>query len=76
MEEAQNIGAHKGNVVGQGFREHGGQGGECVVGADSEVRDGTISEDENSSDGVDVILDLSRNVPLVELVLLQMVSVS
>ena len=75
MEGAQDIGEHKGDVVGQGFREHGRQGGECIVGADSEARDGAISEDENSSDGVDVILDLSRNIPLVEFVLLQTVSV-
>ena len=75
MEGAQYIGEHKGDVVGQGFREHGGQGGESIVGADSEARDSAISEDENSSDGVDVILDLSRNIPLVELVLLQTVSV-
>jgi hypothetical protein len=41
----------------------------CIVGADSDVRDGTLSEDENSSDGVDVVLDLSLDT-LLEPVLL------
>ena len=67
---ARDIGEHKGGVAGQGFGEDSGQGGECIVGADSDARDGAINEDENSGDGVDVVFDLSGNAPLVELVLL------
>ena len=39
---------------------------ECIISADSEARDGAISEDNNGSDGVGVTLDLSHNIPLVE----------
>ncbi len=67
---ARDIGEHEGGVAGQGSGEDGGQGGECIVGADSDARDGAISEDENSSDGVDVVFDLSGNTPLVEPVVL------
>ena len=70
MEGARDIGEQESDVAGQGFGEDGGQGGECIVGANSEARDGAISEDENSSDGVDVVFDLSGNAPLVEPVLL------
>jgi hypothetical protein len=34
-EEIWDIGKHEGNVLGQGFREHSGQIGQCIVGADS-----------------------------------------
>ena len=69
MEGAQDIGEHKGYVLGQGFWEHGGSSGECVVSTDCDARYGTIGKDENGSDGVEVILDLGRN-PLVEFILL------
>ena len=72
---ARDIGEHEGGVAGQGFGEDGGQGGECIVGADSDARDGAINEDENSSDGIDVASDLTDNAPLVELVLLNTSSV-
>jgi len=75
MEGAQDIGKHKGNVAGQGFREDGGQGRERIVGADSDARDGTIGEDENRGDGVYVLLDLSRNTLLVDFILLDTASV-
>jgi len=45
------------------------------VGADSDAREGTIGEDENGSEGTDVLLDLSYNTLLVELILLKARSV-
>ena len=75
VEGAQDIGEHKGDIMGQGFREHGGQGGQCIVSANGDTRDGTIGEDKNGSDRVYVLLDLGRNTPLVELVLLNTPSV-
>ena len=65
MEGAQDIGENKGNVVGQGFRERGGYSGECIVSTDCDARYGPIGKDENRNYGVDVILDLCRNSPLV-----------
>ena len=65
----RNIGEHEGNVASQRFREDGGQGGERIVCADSDVRSGAISEDENGSNGVNA-LDLTRNALHVVLVLL------
>ncbi len=47
-----------------------------MVGGDSEAGDGAISEDENGSDGVDVMLDLSYDTFLLELVLPKTASVS
>ena len=70
MEGARDIGEQESGVAGQVFGEDGGQGGECIVGVDSDARDGAINEDENSSDGVDVVFDLSSNTPFVEPVLL------
>ena len=46
------------------FWEHGGQRGECIVGANNDARDGAIGDDKNRSDGVDMLLDLYRNAPL------------
>ena len=54
-----NIGEQEGDVVGWDLREDGGQSGECVAYADGTTRDGAISHDENSSGGVDMVLDLS-----------------
>ncbi len=76
MQGTRNIGEHEGGVAGQGFREYCGQSGECIVSANSDARDGAIGEDENGSDGVDMLLDLSRNTPLVELVLLKPAGIS
>jgi len=70
MEGAQNIGEHECSVAGQGFGEDGRQSGECIVGADSDPRDSAIGEDKNCSERFDVLLDLSCNATLVELVLL------
>ena len=75
MEGAQDIGEHKGNVLGQGFWEHGGQSGECVVSTDCDARYGTIGKDENGSYRVEVLLDLGRNIPLVDFILLHTASV-
>jgi hypothetical protein len=75
MKRACDIGEHEGNVVGQGFGKDGGESGKCIVRADSDAGDGAIGEDQNGSDRVDVLLDLSRNAPLVELVLLETASV-
>jgi len=70
MERVYDIGEHKGNVVGQGFVEDGGQGREYIVGTDSHAWDSAIGKDDNRSDGVDVHIDLSRDTLFVELVLL------
>ena len=70
MEGGQDVGEHEGDVTGQRFGEDGGESGECIVGTDSDTWDSAIGENENSSDGVDVLLDLGRNTFLMELVLL------
>ena len=69
MLRARDIGEHEGGVAGQGLGEDGGQRGECIVVPDSEPRGGAIGKDKNRSDRVDVLLDLSCNTVLVELVL-------
>ena len=74
-EGARDISEHKGNVFGQGFWEDSGQSGECVVSTDSDTRHGAIGEDENGSEGVDVLLNHSSNILLVYLVLLETSSV-
>jgi len=75
VEGTRNIGEHECSVAGQGFGEDGRQSGECIIGADSDSRDSTIGEDKNCSERLDVLLDLSRNATLVELVLLNTASV-
>jgi hypothetical protein len=75
MNRARYIGEHEGDVADQGFGEDGGQSGESVVGAESDARYGAISENQDCGDGVDVMLDVGRNTPLVELVLLNTPSV-
>ena len=75
VETTRYIGEHKRNVVDQGLGEDGEQSGECIVGADSDTRDSTIGEDDNGSDGINMLLDLFRNNPLAELVLLKTTSV-
>ena len=71
MERARDISEHECNVVGQGFGEDGRQSGECIIGADSDPRDGSIGEDKDRSDRIDVLFDLSCNAPLMELILLK-----
>ena len=75
MEGVRDIGEHEGGVADQGFGEDGGESGECIVGADCNVRDGAIRDNDDSSDGIDVFLDLGGNAPLVEGVLLNTSSV-
>ena len=75
MEGVRDVGEHEGGVSGQVFGDDGGKGGECIVGADCDARDSTIGEEENSSDGSNVIIDISSNIPLVEPVLLNAPSV-
>jgi hypothetical protein len=75
VERARNIGVYKGSIIGRGFRGDGGQSGECIVGADCDTRYRAIDEDENGSDGVNVLPDLGLNTLLVELVLLRISSV-
>ena len=75
MKWARYIGEHEGNILGQAFGEDGGQSGQRVIGPDSNARNGAIGEDENSSDRVDMLLDLSCNTPLVELIVLKTASV-
>ena len=71
----QHIGEHKGDVIGWGLREDGGQNGKCMVGAGGDAWDGTIGEYEDSSDGIDVLLDLGCNSFLLELGLLKIMGV-
>jgi hypothetical protein len=68
------IGEYEGEVAGE-VGEDDAQGGERRVDGDSGAWDGTVRERENRSDGVDVLLDLSRSTPLVELVLPKTASV-
>ena len=75
MQGVRDIGEHEGGVAGQGFGEDGRESGECIVGADRNVRDGAIRDNDDSSDGVNVVLDLSGDTPLVEAVLLNTPSV-
>ena len=75
MEGARDIGEHEGGVAGQGSGEDGGESRECIVGADRNMRDGAIRDNDDSSDGIDVFLDLDGNTPLVEGVLLSTPSV-
>ena len=76
VEGAQDIGEHEGNLAGQWFGKYGGKSGECMGGASIHTWDGAIGEEQNGGDGVGVTLDLSGNTLLVELVLLDTVSVS
>ena len=71
MQGTRNIGEHEGGVARQRFREYCGQSGECIVSANGDARDGAIGEDENGSDGVDMLLDQGRNALLMELILLK-----
>ena len=71
---ARDVGEHEGSIVGQGVGKDVGQSGERVVETASAARDGAIGDDENSSDRVDVLLDLIHDTAVVELVLLSIAS--
>jgi len=75
MEGGQDIGEHECDITGQGFGEDSGQSGERIVGPNIDARNGAIGEDDNGGDGVDVLLNLSCNALLVELILLSSASV-
>ena len=66
MEGVRDIGEHDGGVASEGLGEDGGESGECIVGADRNTRDGAIRDNDDSSDGIDVFLDLGGNTRLVE----------
>jgi len=74
-EVCRGIGEQEGNVLGQGFGEESRECGECIVHARSDTRDGAIGEDENGSDRVNVVLNLSCNTLLVEFVLMNTTSI-
>ena len=61
VERTRGICEHEGNVFGRVLGEDGRQSRKCRVGTNSGARDGTIGKDENSSDGVGLLLNLSRN---------------
>ena len=71
----RDVGEHEGNVVRQRFREDGGQSGECIFGASSDVWNGTIGEDENGIDGVDVLLNFGGDILLVVLIMFNTTSI-
>jgi len=70
VKRARYIGEYEANIFGQGLGEDGGQSGECIVGADSNARDGAIGEDENGGNGADVLRYQVRDTLLVELIML------
>jgi hypothetical protein len=74
-EKFQESGEHECKVVGHIFRVDGGMGGQGIVRADGVARYSAVGEDENSGDRVDVFLNLSRDVLLMELISLNTASV-
>lgn len=72
-EGVPNIREQEGDVFGWGLGENGGQSGQCGANAAGIARDGAIGEYENRGDRVDMVLDLSCNALLVELVMLDTV---
>ena len=75
MKWAQYVGEHEGNIIDLGLREDGGQSGQRVIRADSNVRDSAIDEDESGSIRVDVLLDMIRNALLIGPVMLNTASI-
>jgi len=69
------IGEDGANVFDWDPEGDGGQKGECVVGANSNARDGTIGENDNSVKRVGVLLHLRGDILHVESVLLAISSV-
>ena len=69
------VGKQEGNVLARRSRENGGQSGKGIIGSGVGARDGAIGKDENSSDGIDMLLDLSCNSLRLECVLLRIASV-
>ena len=75
VKRAPCVGKNEANIFGQGLGEDGGQSGECKVGADSNARDRAIGEDENGSNGVDVLRYQIRDTLLVEFIMLNTASI-
>ena len=71
-----NIREQEGNVTGQAFGEESGQGREYIVHANRDTRDGTVGEDENGTDDIEVILYFNGNALFVEGVLMKTPSIS
>ena len=74
-EWTRHVGENEGNIICQCFGEHGGQSRQHAIGADSNARDSAIGEDENGTDGVDMLLELIRDTFLVNLILLDTASI-
>ena len=74
MKRTRYVGEYEGNILCQ-CGEHGGQSRQHVIGADSNARESAIGEDENSSDGVNVLLELFRDTFFVNLILLDAASI-
>jgi len=75
VKRARYIGEYEANILGQGLGEDGGQCRECIIGADSDARDGAIGEDENGSNGFDILRYQVCDTLLVELVMLNTASI-
>ena len=71
----RSVGKQEANILARGSREDGGQSGKGIVGTGVGARDGAIGKDENCSDGIDVLLDLSCNSLRLECALLRIASV-
>jgi len=75
VKRARYIGEYEANIFSQGLVEDGGQCSECIIGANSNARDSAIGEDENGSNGVDVLRYQIRDTLLVELIVLNTASI-
>ena len=69
VERVRDVREKEGNVFGRGLGEDGGQSGKCRVGTNSDPWGGAVGQDENGSDIVGVLLHLSNQAFLGELVL-------
>ena len=76
MNDGGEIGEDAGYIFSRDLEGEGGQKAECIVGTNSEARDGAIGEDDNGGNSVDVLLNLSGNTFHVEFVLLTIAGVS
>ena len=74
IERAREVGENDGDVGVWGAGEDCGQSGECMSSPDSDAWDGPIDDDDGRN-GVNVVLDLSRNTLLVKGILLRIAGV-
>jgi len=75
IEERGDIAEDGANAFDWDLEGDGGQKGECIVGASSNARDGTIGENYNSFNRFGVLLHLCGNILHVECVLLTISSI-